>query len=50
MKLDKNDIDTLNGFVTSTLNCSVDDVLPHKHLYYDLLADSLTLLDLTFAN
>ncbi|MCW2477111.1 MULTISPECIES: phosphopantetheine-binding protein [unclassified Symbiopectobacterium] len=38
--------DRINNVVSSIINCSSVDVLPEKHLYYDLLADSLMMMDL----
>lgn len=36
----------INNVVSSIINCSSAEVLPEKHLYYDLLADSLMMIDL----
>ncbi|MFT8209929.1 MAG: acyl carrier protein [Symbiopectobacterium sp.] len=36
----------INNVVSSIINCPPVDVQPEKHLYYDLLADSLMMIDL----
>lgn len=36
----------INNVVSSIINCPSADVRPEKHLYYDLLADSLMMMDL----
>ncbi len=36
----------INSAISSIINCPPVDVLPEKHLYYDLLADSLMMIDL----
>lgn len=42
-------INSVNKIVAETLNCPIHEVLPEKHLCYDLLADSLALLDISLA-
>ncbi|EPF14987.1 MULTISPECIES: phosphopantetheine-binding protein [Cedecea] len=44
-----NIVSAVNEIVASTLNCSIHGVQPEKHLCYDLLADSLALLDISLA-
>lgn len=39
----------VNIIVAETLSCPITSVLPEKHLCYDLLADSLALLDISLA-
>ena len=36
----------INSAVSSIINCPSVEVLPEKHLYYDLLVDSLMMIDL----
>lgn len=49
MSTDKTIQNAVNGIVAFTLNCPEADVSPDKHLCYDLLADSLALLDIIIA-
>ncbi|MFU9136518.1 phosphopantetheine-binding protein [Erwinia tasmaniensis] len=49
MEANKQLIQTINDVVATTLNRPLSDILPDKHLCYDLLADSLALLDLVLA-
>lgn len=39
----------VNNIISSVLNCSLDVISPEKNICYDLLADSLLLLELIFA-
>lgn len=38
--------DIINDIIVSTLGCRLDDIRPDKHLCYDLLADSMALIDI----
>lgn len=38
--------DTINEIIASTLGCGLENVQPEKHLCYDLLADSMDLIDI----
>lgn len=49
MEANKELIHTINDVVATTLNHPLSEILPDKHLCYDLLADSLALLDLVLA-
>lgn len=49
MEANKQLIRKINDVVATTLNHPLSDILPDKHLCYDLLADSLALLDLVLA-
>lgn len=42
-------IPAVNIIVAQVLNCPIKSVQPGKHLCYDLLADSLALLDISLA-
>lgn len=44
--MNQNVEERINHVVSSIINCSSADVSPEKHLYYDLLADSLMMMDL----
>lgn len=39
----------INDIIATIIYCSESDVQPDKHLYYDLLADSLMITDIILA-
>lgn len=36
----------VNNILIECIDCSPDDIAPEKHIVYDLLADSLALMDI----
>lgn len=46
---DKTRQNVVNEIVASILNCPITEILPEKRLCYDLLADSLALMDIVHA-
>lgn len=46
----KENIETrINHLVATIIHCPVSEIQPEKHLYYDLLADSLMITDIILA-
>lgn len=46
MKIEQDVVGTVNNIIAQALCCDVDQVTKDKDMYYDLLADSLSMLDI----
>lgn len=46
MKLQQDIVNTVNNIVAQVLCCNIELITEDKNMYYDLLADSLSMLDI----
>ncbi|MFJ2974097.1 acyl carrier protein [Kluyvera sp. NPDC087067] len=49
MKIEQDVVGTVNNIIAQALCCDIDQVTKDKDMYYDLLADSLSMLDIFVA-
>ncbi|MFP2236917.1 acyl carrier protein [Pseudescherichia vulneris] len=49
MKIEQDVVDTVNNIIAQALCCDIEQVTKDKNMYYDLLADSLAMLDIFIA-
>lgn len=49
MKIEQDVVDTVNSIIAQALCCDIEQVTKDKDMYYDLLADSLSMLDIFVA-
>lgn len=49
MKIEQDVVGTVNNIITQALCCDIEQVTKDKDMYYDLLADSLAMLDIFMA-
>ncbi len=49
MKIEQDVADTVNSIIAQALCCDIEQVTKDKDMYYDLLADSLSMLDIFVA-
>ncbi|MDX6019548.1 phosphopantetheine-binding protein [Scandinavium sp. V105_16] len=49
MKIEQDVVGTVNNIIAQALCCDIEQVTKDKDMYYDLLADSLTMLDIFIA-
>lgn len=49
MKIEQDVVGNVNNIIAQALCCDIDQVTKDKDMYYDLLADSLSMLDIFVA-